>query len=105
VSMRGILAFGGGWGCTLKGCKCCNRCNTAWIVTATDGKGPALRLQRTEDPRALGFGTDQCHIPKSPRIDVVATGRLSLYDHSLSLYRQKLFLLDEAVVCVVKPAP
>jgi hypothetical protein len=100
IALRGTLSFGpAGWACTLMGCvdhrgPCCvNHCSTRWTVM-----DPAVPIRLVSLKR--GLSAMECEIPKSPQLEVVATGTLLEGSHVLS--HADSYLLDDANLCVVR---
>jgi hypothetical protein len=100
VSLRGTLTWEG-WGCTLKGCECCNSCSILWIVTDPKVKESGMALQR--NGYFLSIGANECKIPKTPHIDVIATGMLSPSLGVSGPLHSHRFFLDDVSLCAVKP--
>jgi hypothetical protein len=95
VALRGTLTFAGGWACTMKGCSCCNSCDTEWVVVDPNVPGSGLAT-------GLGIGAKSCKIPPTPKIDVVVTGKLMRSLGAIGPTRSQPFFIEDASLCAVK---
>jgi hypothetical protein len=100
LSFRGVLGFGE-VGCTMMGCddhvgRCCvNSCFARWTITVRATHVRVVLLKRQ-------ISANECEFPKSPNLDVIATGVLIKDPNYTGGESPDGFILKNANLCVVE---
>ncbi len=111
IVLRGTLTLDR-WNCTLMGCfdeprghPCCvNDCGGGWLIVDNpsalrDHRPRRVELKRPEDKYPLGIEANECALPASPQLEVVASGIL------IPSPSQDYYLLEYSQLCEVREAP
>jgi hypothetical protein len=105
VSLRGILTLDKSWITPLNRGGSGGGCRALWTVVDPGGARLSVSLRRAEDAYSLEANASGCQTPNLPRIEVIATGVLFFLGGGTSSYDERHYLLDEASLCAVRPAP